>query len=86
MYPGLGPYRNSLPPNAEKDIVQKKERNGGGGNLCPLLLRITWNLCVSKQNRDHQVAKTLTCSGIHHHLPTAPSFNVGDSNQAEQKV
>ncbi len=41
---------------------------------------------MADQDGNHEIAETLTCCSIHHHLAATPSFDVGYADQTEQKI
>lgn len=74
--------RNALPSDAEKDIVQEKERDGRGSDL--FARRVACFLVVSQQHRDDQVTEALPSSAVHHELSSAPALDVWNGDETEQ--
>lgn len=72
-------------------VIQEEEGDTGACN-CIGLVDIGnapfgfVQLAVAQQDGDQEVAKALTRGGVHDHLPSAPSFNVGDPDGGEDEV
>lgn len=67
---------DTLPSNAEEDVVQEEERDRSFRNL--FLVSVALFLGISNEHGDDQVTHELPCSSVHHHLASSPSLDVRD--------
>lgn len=66
--------RNSLPSDAEENVVQEEECNGSGCHL--FLVLVALELRVANEDGDEDVAECLACCCVHHEVSATPTFDV----------
>lgn len=49
-------------------------------------MRITGDFVVSQEDSDDQVTETLTGGSVHHETTASPPFDIGNGDQAEEKI
>lgn len=76
-----------MPPDTEEHVVKEKERDRSfGPRLCGGWVSWPKKLVVSNANGDNAVAEELTRRGVHHHLASAPAFDVRNADEGEEEV